>query len=988
MKLHRFAAHGAALLLLILTAAIAQVNTATVYGDVADPSGAAVANAKAELENIATGAKLATKANSVGEFSFPVIPVGSYKLSVTAAGFRSAIRSGLSFSAGQNMRIAVRLQLGAQTESVTVEAESPLVNNVNAEQQTTVTTRAVKELPTSRMDWTQLLNLNTGAAPNGSGQVTMNGLAPSAFTVTVDGTNATADPEYNALSMPSNFNTIKVISPDAIQEISVTKGIAPAEIAGTMSGNVNIITKGGTNQFHGSLFENNQVAAYNARNSLLAAKTGDTFNQFGGSIGGAVRRDKLFFFGTFEGLRERAFQVVSGSVPTPLFLSQALAANSDFGATLKYYPAPNQAYSATALTAQYLAPGSTASSDNHAVARVDYDLTGRDQVTMRYTHSEPHQVIPRIIAIDTRVFTTNADDGTAMYTHTFGSAVAVTRFGYNNLSLLRLDGFYNVPNFNNLGGVGLSGGAGESFGLDGHTMSIEQTLALTRGKHSIKLGAIYQRAVDGRNDHDIPTVTYANFAAMLAAMPSQVTINFGVNPFALYNPQVGGFVQDDFKVSRRLTINLGMRYDFYPVQTERDGKLFNRSAYGFGPLLPPDATYNPDYRNFAPRIGFACMLDESGKTVVRGGFGKFTSQHSIFAAGINIEQDSAVIPSRAILSGTQALGLEINFPVITSSVETVAQKGALVLPWTANAIDPNYPNPFSLQYTLDVERQLAANMVLSVGYVGNRGVDLNMVRMQNLPDRATNIVPNSAFGSFRYFDSSNSSNYNSLQVSLKKRYSAGLTLDLNYTWSRSMGYGSSDVGLEQPPQDNYNIRSDYGPTPFDVRHVFVGAVVYEVPFARWISNSLARSIGAGWQLSSVVSAQTASPLNITQSSSYASSRPDYVGGSATLPDAVNTLLFLNKAAFAQVAAPKGNPVRPGNIGRNAIYGPGAWNTNLTLARNFRMGDKLRLQVRADAFNAFNHRNPGGITSEFTSAAFGKVTGMTFRTMQLGARVIF
>jgi len=987
MKLHPLAGICATVLLAVSLAS-AQVNTATVYGNVSDPTGAAIVNAKAELENLATGQKLETLTTSTGDFSFSAVPVGTYRLTVSAAGFRSEVRSGLVFSAGQNIRLLTPLQLGAQAESVTVVGETPLVNAVNAQQQTTVTARQVKELPTSRMDWTQLLNLNTGAAPNGSGQVTMNGLAPSAFTITVDGTNATADPEYNALSMPSNFNTIKIISPDAIQEISVTKGIAPAEIAGTMSGNVNIITKGGTNQFHGGLFENNQVAAYNARNSLLKAKTGDTFNQYGGSFGGPIVHDKLFFFGAYEGLQERAFQVLSGSVPTPLFLSQALAANPGLAATLKYYPAPNQPYSATALTAQYLAPGSTASSDNHTVARLDDQIRPSDQLTMRYTHSQPHQVIPRIIDIDTRIFDTAADDGTATYTHTWSTAAATTRFGLNHLSLLRLDGFYNVPNFNNLGGVGLTGGAGESFGLDGHTMSFEQTIALNRGRHSIKFGAIYQRAVDGRNDHDIPTVTYANFAAMLAGTPSQVTINFGVNPFSLYNPQVGGFVQDDFKVNRRLTLNLGVRYDFYPVQTEKDGKLFNRSNYGFGPLLPPDATYNPDYSNVAPRVGFAYMLEPSGRTVLRGGFGKFTSPHSIFAAGINIEQDSALIPSRAILSGSQALGLGINFPVITSLVQSLVQSRQLVLPWTANAIDPNYPNPFSYQYTLVLERQLSGNLMISAGYVGNRGVHLNMVRMQNLPDRVTNLVPAPNFGTFRYFDSSNSSNYNSLQVSMKKRYAAGLMFDLNYTWSRSMGYGSSDVGLEQPPQDNYNLKSDYGPTPFDVRHVFTGAVVYDLPFARWAAGKRLRKVAEGWQLSGVFSAQTGPPLNVTQSSNYASSRPDYIGGNAVLPNAASTLVYLNSAVFARVPAPSGNPLHPGTIGRNAIYGPGSWNTNLTLARNIAITERLRLQLRADAFDTFNHPNPGGINTEITSAAFGKVTSMTFRTMQLGARLNF
>lgn len=975
-------------LLLLSTPLLAQVNTATLYGTVTDPSGANVVNADATLENAATGTKLSSKSNSAGEISFPVVAAGTYKLQVVASGFRTEVRDGLTLSAGQNVKLNVQMELGSVSSTVTVEAQTPLVNAVNAEQQTTLSTQNITQLPTARLDWTQLLSLNTGAAPNGSGEVTMNGMAPSSFTITVDGTNATADPEYNTLSLPSNFNTIKIISPDAIQEVSVTKGIAPAEIAGTMSGNVNVITKGGTNQFHGDAFENNQVAAFNARNSLLASKTGDTFNQYGGAVGGPVKHDKLFFFATYEGLQERAFSVVSGSVPTPLFLSEAYAANPAYSATFKYYPAPNQPYSSTALTAQYLGPGSTRSSDNHAVGRIDYQITNKDSLSLRYTHAEPGEVIPRIIPLDTRVFDTQTDNGNAIYTHTWGNAVAVTRFGYNNLYLLRLDGFYNVPNYNFIGGVGVSAGSGESFSVDGHDWSLEQTFATNKGRHSLKVGFIYQRAVDSRNDHDLPTVTYANFAAMLAQTPSQVTINFGVSPFALYNPQLGGFFQDDWKFNPRLTLNLGVRYDYYPVQTEQNGKLFNRSYYGFGPLLPPNSTYNPDYHNIAPRVGFAYAVDNSGKTVIRGGFGMFTSPHSIFAAGINIEQDSALIPSRAILSSSQAAVLGLTYPIITNNVRTQIQNGALVLPWSANALSQNFPNPFSMQYTLDVERQFAGTFVVSAAYVGNRALDLGMVRFMNYPNRLTNVVPVPSFGQFRYIDSSNDSNYNSLQISLKKRYSSGLNLNFNYTWSRSMGYGSSDVGLETPPQDNFNLHDDYGPTPFDVRQVFVGGFLYDLPMARWVSNHGVRNVVGGWQLSGIVTIQTGTPLNITQSSNYSSSRPNYIGGSPTLPNAEVTLQYLNPAAFARVPAPQGNPFYDGSIGRNAIYSPGLWQPNITLAKNIALRENVRLQFRADTFDTFNHPNPGGINTEITNAAFGKVTSMTFRTMQLGARLSF
>ena len=399
----------------------------------------------------------------------------------------------------------------------------------------------------------------------------MNGLPPAGYSVTVDGTNSSGSPEFSSLGLYQNFNTIKVVSPDAIQEISVTKGIAPAEVAGTMSGNVNMITKSGSNDFHGDAFINNQVAAYNARNALLPRKTGDTFNQFGGSFGGRIIKDKLFFFGSYEGLQERAFTNVSGDAPTPLFLQQAAAANPAYTANSNYYPLPNQPYSSTALTGRYIAPAAIASSDNYGTIRGDYYLTPSDIFTARYTHSEPGRTQPRIIAQNARTYTSSVNGGTFTYTHSWSSAVAVTRFGYNRSDIARVDNLHNVPGANDMVVAGLDNGGGEAFIMGGPTATLEQTMAITRARHTIKFGGIFQRNGDTRDDVDLPVLQYPSFQAFLASQPSQVTLNFGVRPYDLYFYQLGGFVQDDFKFSRRLTINLGLRYDY---------SRFPRSATG------------------------------------------------------------------------------------------------------------------------------------------------------------------------------------------------------------------------------------------------------------------------------------------------------------------------------------------------------------------------------------------------------------------------
>jgi|UPI00037F7711 hypothetical protein len=967
----------------------AQVNTATIYGNVKDSSGAIVPETQVSLNNSATGASLSTTSNADGEFTFTFVPVGTYTLNLRAHGFKTLSREGLVLNAGQNLRLNLTMQLGEIRDVVTVSAEAALVNAVNAQQEQSVGTRQIKQLPTPRLDWTNLLDVGTGISKGGNSGVTLNGLPPASFSLTVDGTNATSDPEFSSLGMYQNFNTIKVISPDAIQEVTVTKGIAPAEIAGTMSGNVNIISKNGTNEFHGDVFENNQVAAYNARNSLLATKPGDTFNQYGGALGGPILRNRLFFFATYEGLQERAFKLVSGDTPTPYFRNQALAANPAYDTVLKLYPLPNQPFRPTDLTARYIASGATASSDNHGVLRGDYQITSNDLLTMRYTHSEPGQTIPRVVSANSRSFISSTNDGTLSYTHSWSTAVAVTRFGYNRISELRLDGLHNIAGVANLRVAGLDNSGGEAFSIDGSNTDFEQTIALSRGRNSIKFGVIFQRMLDGRNDVDIPELRYNSFSDFLAQTPSQLTLNFGVLPFALWSDQLGGFVQDDFKVNRRLTLNVGVRYDYFTVPKERDGRLFNRSEYGFGPLQPPSAVYDPDTNNFAPRIGFAYSLDDAAKTVVRGGFGMFISPHPIFGGPIDLVQNSLTLPFRAILTGQQVQQFGLNYPVTNSEAQDLIEKG-LQFPYSNISINTNFPDPFSLQYTLTVERQLSDSMLLSVGYAGNRGVNLNMVRYQNLPDRITNIQPVSGFGTFRYWDTSNSSNYNSLQASLKKRFSSGLTFDLNYTWARSMGYGTSDLLLESPPQDNNDIRSDYGPTPFDVRHMFIGSVLYELPLAQLFSsgNPFVRQLVGGWQVGSVFSAQTGSPLNITEDSNYESSRPDYVGGEAISNNSQRTLLYLNPSAFAMVPTPNGNPVRPGNLGRNGIYGPGSWDIDFSLAKDFAITEKLRLQLRGDAFNVLNHPNAGGIVADLTKGSFGTINSLSSRTLQLGARLSF
>ena len=304
-----------------------QVTTATVYGNVTDGSGAQIPGAPVVIVNEETGSTQTATTNRTGEFTFTFLPVGRYSLTITATGFKEQTESGIELTAGQRVRRTYALEIGSLTEKVTVTAGKPLVNTVNAEQLISHDTIEVREMPLARRDWTNLLNIGTGVEVRGSGGgtgISMNGMPPGGFSLTVDGTQASASSEETSLTSFGNFNLIKVVSLEAISEVNVNKGIVQAEYANTLSGNIGLITKSGTNNVHGSVFENYQSADLNARNQFLTTKPASTLNQFGGSIGAPIVKNKLFAFGVYEGYRQNSFVAINNDVATPEYRARPL----------------------------------------------------------------------------------------------------------------------------------------------------------------------------------------------------------------------------------------------------------------------------------------------------------------------------------------------------------------------------------------------------------------------------------------------------------------------------------------------------------------------------------------------------------------------------------------------------------------------------------------------------------------------------------------
>ncbi|MCC7339628.1 MAG: TonB-dependent receptor, partial [Bryobacterales bacterium] len=534
-----------------------------------------------------------------------------------------------------------------------------------------------------------------------------------------------------------------------------------------------------------------------------------------------------------------------------------------------------------------------------------------------------------------------------------------------------------------------------TFFKEGQSQTIEQIFGTTRGRHSFRFGAMYGWLWGGRENIETPIARYANAADFLANRPNSVQVTFGVDSYRITTGSLGFFIQDDFRVTKRLIVNMGIRWDYYKVPRERDGRLFNREEpFGFGPYRPPNSIWDTDYNNFSPRIGFAYSVDGASTTVVRGGFGVFQNPRPLFGGPVDLVQNALDEPFRVVYSAADVAAHPdiLRYPVVNSKVLPLAKGPAALLAGTA--INPNWGNPFSYQWSAGLQKQLHRNTLIEASYVGTRGIGLMMVRTMNAPNRVTGIRPMTNFATFRYRDGSEQTNYHALQTSLRQRLTAGLTFNVNYTWSRNMSYtGDADLLLPGSPQDIWNVRGDYGPSNIDARHRFVVDYVYELPLEKLSSSNgaAARMLLRGWQISGVFSAQSGSPFNPSQPSGLDGSRPDYIGGEAILSDADSTLQYVNPAAFRQVPlnAVSRLPERGGSIGRNALYGPGWWDTNTTLAKAISITEQMRLQLRVEMLNALNHTSMSGVNGNVTQGNFGRFTSTRgARVIQVGARFSF
>lgn len=1003
----------------------AQVTTATFGGTVTDPSGANIPGASVTIKHQQTGAAITKTAGDAGDFQFDFLRVGSYTIQIEASGFKRSQSSAIELTAGQTIRLNFPLQVGDVSETVEVQGAAPLVSTVSSEQLQSYGSKTVTDLPLARRNFSSILGVGAGVTPATGGSATgvrLNGVGKNGTAFSVDGTEASGNPEGRNSQNFGGVNYVDILSLESIEEVHIVKGILPAEYGGALGGQVNVLSRSGTNQFHGSLFENFQAENLNAKDPFLARKPPFTYNQFGGAAGGPIKTNRIFLFGAVEAYRESQLDRVEGNVPTQSMRDTVLRAVPAYADALAPVPLPNQPHDPAANNALYVGTGRSIRRDNHADLKGDIRLTDTSNLSITYSRGRPYRLIPTIYTGNEQDNQIVTERGTVSYVSGGASWTSETRFGLNmndahnvNRSFTEpiLDAAHPKEDFiygrrlgrlsTNLGWGTLA--ANQDLMLEGPTWTLGEKFSKVMGKHALKFGALFSHHCCQRDNVEAVGWTYSGLSDLLANIPSQINASFGNGEYTAKMWELGFFVQDDWRISSRLTLNLGLRYDYFNHMTaKQDGNsgafLINPdglrdSNFNIGPIRPKDDPYESDPVNFGPRVGFAYNVGGKGKTVIRGGTG-FIFSPQVIGNMWNLV-GTQYVPKRILFSRQDAIALGLKYPMYNDDLRKVVERQAVAEGFTNifGLINPTLQSPYTHHYTLGFQKELTGSLGLESAVVGVRGTKFPMWRPLNEPNRTTGIRPNPKLRATYYLDESATSSYVSWQTSVRKRYSRNISGSAHYTWGKTLAYNGGDIGTwyqgdnAARVQDFFNVKAERAPATGDITHYFASEWNYDMPALSGLSSAVVRQIFGNWQLGGIFTARSGEPLGITQSSSLQVNRPDYIGGNPINDNYKATNQYLNRSAFALVplVAASGASSRPGNLGWGAVRAPGMWNLDISLGKNFRLTETSRLQIRTDMFNVVNHVNPANVNTGLNAGTFGQVRGTTGqRVIQLNARL--
>jgi len=992
---------------------LAQFDTGTITGTVTDPSGAVVPHAAVTIVNTGTSIQRTLQADSNGSFVASAVPFGNYIVSATASGFKEAKSPTIVLNVGATVNVNLSLPLASSQESIQVTGTLTSVDTSSSTSGTTLDTNQIANLPVNGRDVSDFLEISPGSVGStGFFQGSVNGL-DNIFTglnITLDGQSAMRGDVNGFLDTEGQEGArITRASVDSIQEIDYANSGYTAENGHSLGPQMNIITKSGTNTYHGELFEFFRNDALDAKDYFQPLGTSNSplkLNQFGGNLGGPIVKGKLFFFVNYEGDRTHVTTI------NALNHTLSAAARSQFVASMQPvlaqfaplpagctaipapascvypgFPDPNPALGSDMVYDPSALPSSVR--EDTGSARIDYSISEKDRIFFRYNINDSFTSDtygPNLNQISPEALRTQL--GKFDETHTFNStllnefSVAINRF-YSNVNsdtpqpLVGFDGF-----FTDLGSLP----APNTFNPINAFADVEifDNVSKTIGKHTLHFGP--QIRINRNNEWLRSQQTY-DYASISNLETNSVFVlqKIGYPGFVgNRNSNWDFYLQDDWKISRTLTLNLGLRYDYNTVWATgpNQGQNFDVATQSLLPLN--QAPYSAPKGDAAPRVGFAWDPFGKGKTVIHGYAGLFYNpMHFNFATTTNVPAlaSNSVNVFQAIFANPP---FSINYP----------SPNPPVLPGTqnVNAFPQNPKDQVSTNWLFGIEQEVARNTILTVNYVANNthhmqaGVDFASLNA-NPANVFSDARPLSGFANEDIYADGLGSNYNSLQVKLRRSV-GNLTFEANYTWSHEFDdmLNFLSPGFENPMNPNLDRASG----DWDVRNNLTGSVVYLLPDLKG-SNSLVRGVLGGWQTSGILQTRSGLPTNITLESGLFGNpeRPDYVPGQPLwVPNHSWPNSSYNINAFQPNPAYDGTPGENlGTVGRNSLRGPAYFQFDLSGMKNFAITERVTLQFRADIFNILNHPNfegpDGGICSTLSgpppvcgpNANFGR-TGQT------------
>lgn len=1048
-------------------------DTGAINGQVLDPSKAAVVNATVEVMNEDTRFVRQAVSNPEGAFSIRALSPGRYSLTVRSPGFKSVTQTGIQVSVGQNTRADVELEVGAVAESVTVQSTTFSVDTQGSTVGSTIDQTRIEGLPLLNRNVMTLASLLPGiAAASFPTTVTGSRNGPS---VSVSGSRRTENNVMldGATLAAGLYNVSQNLpSPDAIEEFRVLTNTYSAEFGRGTGSMFLAVTKSGTNAFHGSLYEFLRNDALNARNAFATTKPFLRQNQFGGNVGGPVMlprysgKDRTFFFFSYQGLRIGS-QGLNRSFP-----ATALEREGNFSASNRTIrdPATGQPFPGNIIPSNRIDPLSSAlfreymplypnqpdgsslnlqtfsTSNNQITLRGDHRFSAKNNLFVRYylnsdltRETTPVELFP-LVSAGSKL---PVQSVTLSDVHTFGPRVVnELRLSYVRVpaqaegprvpqkTAKELGGKFNqqarlplAPQAAISGRLGVIPAAPSRVDVD-NTYQAEEKLSWMTGRHAFKFGmsVFYDRQL---TQSEFRTNGYFNFdgsfsglsmADYMLGKPNSLVIS---DPYytALRGTDYGAYVQDDFTISRKLTLNYGVRYQLHIPWKNEFGYASNvvpgrQSTYipnappgmlYYGDPGVPAGLYETNKTRFEPRFGLAWDLFGNGRTSIRAGYGFFTGS----VAGIMVQHGYEMPPFQRVVSLSPPVtfsdpygGGPDPFPYLVDLKNPV-----FAYPIQAFLVDPDFRDSYTQQFNVNVQQQIGSDVFVQVGYVGKVAHRLPLAIESNAAVYRDGATIANAQQRRPYFPqyyagiagvrSIGNSNYHSLQADARKRFTRGYTLSLAYTWSKSIDEGSLQNAEGSSASNPWDYRKgERGYSDFDRRHILAISGVWNLPVLG--GNSLIARILGGWELSGTLYVASGSPFSIATGADTAllggsrglgAQRAQVVGNpflDTSRPRSELIAQYFNTAAFA-------SPARGafGNSARNILAGPGSFSTNVAVLKNFRISSNEqfgKFQFRAEAYNLPNWVNLGNPANSLVSPNFGKITSAgDARVLQFGLR---